>query len=240
MRVLVISDIHANVSALDAVLAKAGEVDAVWCLGDIVGYGPDPNECIARLKSLSNLVCLQGNHDAAATGDLPLEGFNAEARSSIEWLRGALSSEPFDFLKGLAPRREAAGVTLAHASPRHPILEYLLDTYSAAENFPYFGTDFCFVGHTHIPVLFFLDKQGVNLQIPNPNNKFTLKRRCIANPGSAGQPRDRDARAAYAIFDDQSNSWDYRRVEYDIHSVQQRMISAKLPERHISRLAGGW
>lgn len=240
MRILVISDIHANATALDQVLASAGLVDAVWCLGDVVGYGPDPNECVARLKALPKLVCLQGNHDAAAIGDMPLDSFNPEARSSIEWLRQSLSRESLDFLKGLEPRVEIEGVTLAHASPRHPILEYLLDTYSAAENFSYFGTDFCFVGHTHIPVLFFFNKQGVNLQIPNPNSKFTLKRRCIANPGSVGQPRDRDARAAYAIFDDQSNSWDYRRIEYDIHGVQQRMLSANLPARHISRLAGGW
>lgn len=240
MRVLVISDIHANANALDSVLAAAGTVDATWCLGDLVGYGPDPNECVARLKALPQLVCLQGNHDAAAIGELELDGFNGEARASIEWLREQLNSESLAFLKGLEPRTEANGVTLAHASPRQPVLEYLLDTYSAAENFAYFSTDFCLVGHTHVPVLFFLNSEGVRMQIPNPNSALTLERRCIANPGSVGQPRDRDPRAAYAIFDDQTHIWDYQRVEYDVVGVQERMRTAGLPERHITRLTGGW
>lgn len=240
MRVLVISDIHGNANALESVLAAAGAADAVWCLGDLVGYGPDPNECVQRVKDLPRLICLQGNHDAAAVGELPLDGFNIEARSSIEWLREQLSGESRAFLKGLQPRTEVNGITLAHASPRQPILEYLLDTYSAAENFAYFATDICLVGHTHVPVLFFLNSQGVYLQIPEPNSKFTLERRCIANPGSVGQPRDRDARAAFVIFDTETNSWEYHRVEYDIARVQQRMRAAQLPERHISRLSGGW
>ncbi len=240
MRILVISDIHANANALVSVLKRAGTVDGVWCLGDIVGYGPDPNECVARLKDLSHLTCLQGNHDAAAVGELALDGFNADARSSIEWLRQQLSAESLAFLKGLSSRTEVNGVTLAHASPRQPVLEYLLDTYSAAENFAYFNTDVCLVGHTHVPVLFFLNGEDVRLQIPEPNHNFTLERRCIANPGSVGQPRDRDARAAFAIFDDQTSDWDYHRVEYDIAGVQQRMRAANLPERHIARLGSGW
>ncbi len=240
MRALVISDIHANLGALETVLASAGAVDAVWCLGDIVGYGPDPNECVAILKTFSNLVCLQGNHDAAAVGDLPLESFNAEARSSIEWLRNYLSQDSLDFLKGLKPRSEINRVTLVHASPRQPMLEYLLDTYSAGENFSYFATDFCFVGHTHVPVLFTLSSEGVSLEVPVPNTTFTLQRRSIANPGSVGQPRDRDPRASYAIYDDAARTWSYHRVEYDVSEVQLRMEAARLPERHILRLASGW
>lgn len=240
MRALVISDIHANLSALQSVLASAGAVDAVWCLGDVVGYGPDPNECVAILKNLPNLECLQGNHDAAAVGDLPLETFNTEARSSIEWLRNNLSQDSLDFLKGLQPRSETKGVTLVHASPRQPMLEYLLDSYSAGENFSYFPTDFCFVGHTHVPVLFTLSSEGVSLEIPIPNTTLTLQRRCIANPGSVGQPRDRDPRASYAIYDAAANTWDYHRVEYNVSEVQSRMAAARLPERHILRLASGW
>lgn len=240
MRVLVISDIHANANALDSVLAAAGAVDATWCLGDVVGYGPDPNECVARLKALPQLVCLQGNHDAAAIGELALDGFNAEARTSIEKLREQLSDESLAFLKSLESRTEANGVTLAHASPRQPILEYLLDTYTAAENFAYFSTDFCFVGHTHVPVIFFVNNQGASLQIPFPGIPLTLERRCIANPGSVGQPRDRDPRAAFVIFDTESYKWDYQRVEYDVVGVQERMRATGLPERHITRLTGGW
>lgn len=240
MRTLIISDIHANANALDSVLRSAGQVDAVWCLGDVVGYGPDPNECIARLKELPHLVCLQGNHDSAAIGGLSLDGFNIEARSSIEWLRGDLSEDSFAFLQTLSPRLEEGGVTLAHASPRQPMLEYLLDIYAAKENFEFFGTDLCFVGHTHVPAIFSLNGKNVELQIPAAGTQVTLKGRAIANPGSVGQPRDRDPRAAFAIFDDETGSWVCHRVEYDVPSVQERMRAAHLPERHIARLAGGW
>ncbi len=240
MRVLIISDIHANADALDDVLNSAGAVDAVWCLGDVVGYGPDPNECITRLKEIPNLTCLQGNHDAAAIGHLDLEGFNAEARTSIEWLRGSLTDESLAFLHTLEPRKEINGVTLAHASPRQPVLEYLLDSYSAAENFYYFGTDFCFVGHTHIPLLFVYKRHEVSMQIPAANTTIHLERRCIVNPGSVGQPRDRDPRASYAIFDSEADTWDLARVPYDVPAVQERMRAAGLPDRHVTRLAGGW
>jgi diadenosine tetraphosphatase ApaH/serine/threonine PP2A family protein phosphatase len=240
MRVLVISDIHANLTALDSVLADAGAVDSVWCLGDVVGYGPDPNECVARLRELPSLTCLKGNHDAAAVGDLALDSFNAEARSSIEWLRGAISEDSTKFLHSLQSRSEVGGVTLAHASPRQPILEYLLDTFAAGENFDAFDTEFCFVGHTHVPVLFFQGSHGVGLQIPHADITFQLDSRCIANPGSVGQPRDRDPRASYAIFDGEAKTWEYHRVPYDIPAVQARMLEVGLPERHIARLAGGW
>jgi len=240
MRALILSDIHANATALQTVLTSAGEVDAVWCLGDVVGYGPDPNECIDLLMAIPTLVCLQGNHDAAAVGHLPLEGFNIEARTSIEWLRKQLTPHSTSFLKSLDSRTVLNGITLVHASPRQPMLEYLLDTYSVAENFGYFETDFCFVGHTHVPVLFSLKGQTVHLEVPLPNTKFRLEKRCVVNPGSVGQPRDRDPRASYAIFDDEQNTWDYRRVEYDVETVQRRMHSAQLPERHIARLSTGW
>ena len=240
MRVLILSDIHANADALSSVLNSAGAVDAVWCLGDLVGYGPDPNECIATLKEIPNLVCLQGNHDAAATGHLDLEGFNADARSSIEWLRGCLTEESLNFLNTLEPLMEVEGITLAHASPRQPVLEYLLDSYSAAENFYYFGTDLCFVGHTHVPMLYLKNNDELSMQAPEANTKIQLVRRCIANPGSVGQPRDRDPRAAYAIFDTEASTWDFRRVAYDVAAVQGRMQAAGLPERHVARLAAGW
>jgi predicted phosphodiesterase len=240
MRALIISDIHANANALDSVLQHAGPVDAVWCLGDVVGYGPDPNECIERLQALSALTCLQGNHDAAATGSLALEGFNADARASIEWMQKQLTADSLAYLQGLQPRLEAAGVTLAHASPRQPILEYLLDTYSAAENFGAFTTDLCFVGHTHAPVIFTQREHTVELAIPKANSTVEVQARCIANPGSVGQPRDRDPRAAFAIYNNADNSWDFQRVDYDISDVQARMRAHKLPEKHIARLASGW
>ena len=129
--ILVLSDIHANLTALEAVFQSAGTVDAVWCLGDVVGYGPDPNECIELLRSQPNLACLMGNHDAAALGQIALETFNREARDSIQWLQSILKPENRDFLKSLPERMTIEQVTLAHGSPRNPVWEYLLDSHSA-------------------------------------------------------------------------------------------------------------
>lgn len=242
MRILIISDIHANLTALEAVLKNAGFFEAVWCLGDLVGYGPDPNECIARVRHLPNLKCIQGNHDAAVLGELDNAAFNDEARLAIEWTQTILTDESKAFLKDLPPSLDLNGVTLAHGSPRHPIWEYLLDTSTATRNFKYFSTDYCFVGHTHLPVIFHLNKEGhtANLHIPEPNRSIILTPRAIINPGSVGQPRDRDPRAAYAIFTPEENTWDFRRIDYDIGAVQDRMKTAGLSEKHIQRISSGW
>jgi diadenosine tetraphosphatase ApaH/serine/threonine PP2A family protein phosphatase len=242
MRILIFSDIHANLTALEAVLAEAGEYEAAWCLGDLVGYGPDPNECISLVRELPNLRCIIGNHDAAALKQIDADTFNPEARAALLWTRNALSESSTHFLRSLPERIEQEGVTLAHGSPRHPVWEYILDTRTALLNFDYFTTPLCFVGHTHLPVVYSLydDSHLAHLMIPEPNQKFTLPDRAIVNPGSVGQPRDRDPRAAFAIYDTQANIWDYRRVEYDFPVVQKRMAHAGLPERHIQRLSAGW
>jgi len=242
MRVLVISDIHANLTALESVLYVAANYDAVWCLGDLVGYGPDPNECIARVKQLPNLTCIIGNHDLAALQQLDSDSFNPEARTAILWTQKSLTESSKYFLDSLPEKVEMGKVTLSHGSPRHPVWEYLLDPRTATLNFEYFETPLCFVGHTHLPVIYTLSNPDLsaNLDIPEPNTTIPLPKRAILNPGSVGQPRDRDPRAAFAIYDDQLQTWDYRRVEYDIRSVQERMIQAGLPERHIQRIAAGW
>ncbi len=242
MRILIISDIHANLTALEAVLEHAGEVDGTWCLGDLVGYGPDPNECVEKIRTIPNLTCLLGNHDAAVIDQMDAATFNPEARISIEWTVQQLSPENLEYLAQLRNRIVIENVTLVHGSPRSPTFEYLLDTHLATINFAYFETSFCFVGHTHLPAQYLLGTgQGhASLIIPQPNQVVRLAARSIINPGSVGQPRDRDPRAAYAIFETQNNSWDYRRVPYDIQSVQKRMKNHKLPERHIQRLSAGW
>lgn len=243
MLILIISDIHANLPALEAVLAEAGEeFEATWCLGDLVGYGPDPNECIARVRNLPNLKCIIGNHDAAALNQIDSETFNPEARAAIHWTQKALSDGSRSFLESLPDRIELDHVTLAHGSPRHPVWEYLLDTRTATLNFDYFETRLCFVGHTHLPVIYILHEGNyiAHLDIPEPNQKLTLPTRAIVNPGSVGQPRDRDPRAAFAIYDTEEQTWDYRRVPYDVSAVQERMQEAGLPERHIQRLSAGW
>ena len=240
MRILVISDIHANLTALDAILTDAGEFEAAWCLGDLVGYGPDPNECIAKVRALPNLRCIIGNHDAAALDQIDTKTFNLEARQALEWTQKTLTETSVSFLSSLQQKIEINNVTLTHGSPRHPVWEYLMDSQTAALNFDYFSTPYCFVGHTHLPVVYTREEKKLVVYKPTPNNKITLSPRTIINPGSVGQPRDHDPRAAYVIYNPEENTWDYRRLTYDIPAVQTRMADAQLPERHIVRLQAGW
>jgi len=242
MTILIISDIHANLTALEAVLRDAGEADAVWCLGDLVGYGPDPNECINRVRRLPNLVCMRGNHDAAALGQIDIEAFNSEARLSIQWLLSTLSEESLDFLGGLPEKKVIGQVTLAHGSPRNPVWEYILDTRTARRNFNYFDTPFCFIGHTHLPLIYQLDEQqnNISLIVSESGERRALVQRALLNPGSVGQPRDHNPLASYALFDPDANTWENRRAAYDVRSVQKRILDAGLPMRHALRLAEGW
>lgn len=250
MRVLIISDIHANLTALDAVLADAGQFDAAWCLGDLVGYGPDPNECIARVREQPNLLCIIGNHDSAVLDQIDPFTFNTEARQTIEWTKRALTESSRIFLSNLPEKIDIQDqyqglknqVTLAHGSPRQPVWEYLLDIYTATQNFKNFDTAYCFVGHTHLPIIFHFNEERSSAvpMIPEPGTQIQLSPRAIINPGSVGQPRDRDARAAYMLYDPHEEILEYRRVVYDIEAVQERMRKADLPLRHIRRLEVGW
>jgi predicted phosphodiesterase len=242
MPILVISDIHANLTALETILDDAGEYDSVWCLGDLVGYGPDPNECIQRVQELPGLKCVIGNHDAAALNRIDNMSFNAEARAALEWTKATLTQSSIAFLSELPETVVVDQVTMVHGSPRQPVWEYLMDANTATINFNHFSTPFCFVGHTHLPVIFRLNPEDAfsKLKIPEPNKQITLQTRTIINPGSVGQPRDNDPRASYALYDPNKNMWDYRRVEYDIPLVQVRMGKAGLPTRHIIRLENGW
>jgi len=242
MRYLIISDIHASLTALEAVLADAGQVTAVWCLGDLVGYGPDPNECIERLADMPDFKCVLGNHDAAVLKQIEVDTFNPEARSIILWTQQQLKPSSLTFLQNLPERIVMNDITLVHGSPRQPVWEYLLDTRTATHNFHYFETPYCFVGHTHLPVLYYLPDEGMSarLIVPEDSTQLALAPRAILNPGSVGQPRDRDPRAAYAILDLEQYTWECHRVPYDIPAVQERMRKADLPERHILRLAAGW
>ncbi len=242
MKILVMSDIHANINALEAVIDDAGKVDKVWCLGDLVGYGPDPNECIKKIRSLKNCICLMGNHDSAVLGNMDMEAFNRDARLSVEWNQRVIKPENMSFLKNLSEKHIEEDVTLAHGSPRNPVWEYILDWQVAMNNLDYFETKFCFVGHTHIPVIFQLTEEelGSQLQILSPIGSVELTGKAIVNPGSVGQPRDRDARAAYAIYDTESKIWEPRRVAYNIAEVQNRITQFGLPERNALRIADGW
>lgn len=240
MRYLVISDIHANRPALEAVLKDAAPFDMIWCLGDLVGYGPDPNECVERIQDFEH-ICTAGNHDWAALGKLTLDDFNTEARIAHLWTREELSQTSRDYLQQLPIRLEQGDFTLVHGSPREPIWEYLLDLGGALVSFSHFSTPFCLVGHTHLPMIFVLDEEGhPHAVIPEAGVPISLRRyRMILNPGSVGQPRDGDPRASYAILDTDAMTWELRRVPYPIEITQERMRARGLPRRLIARLEVG-
>lgn len=240
MKVLVISDIHSNLSALQAVLEKAGRYDAVWCLGDLVGYGPDPNECIGAVRKLPGLRCVLGNHDAAVLGRMNEAAFNHEAGLSISWTRRMLTAESQSFLAGLRETDVIDDVTLAHGSPRNPVWEYLTDYLTALQTFSFCKTRLCFVGHTHVPALWEENPGDRPPVLLHDFVRMNISGRCILNPGSVGQPRDHDRRASFALFDTAQSTWELRRAEYDIASVQKRVKKTTLPWRNGLRLNEGW
>jgi predicted phosphodiesterase len=242
MRVLVLSDVHSNLEALNAVLADAGGWDVIWSLGDIVGYGPQPNECIARLSAYPH-VAIPGNHDWGVLGRIDLEDFNAQARLANLWTREQMNPISWAYLETLPERRVEGDWTLAHGSPRRPLWEYLLSPDIAQESFAHFGTSVCLVGHTHLPVIFrYVASQGVCQAFDPPEDTPVRldQERYIINPGSVGQPRDGDARAAYLLLDTEKKSITHRRVSYAIAKTQEQMRAAKLPRHLIERLNMGW
>lgn len=244
MQVLIISDIHANFTALEAVLeaAEPSGYEAVWCLGDLIGYGPDPNDCVERVRELPQLVCLIGNHDQAALGKIPLERFNEDARAAAAWTRERLEEGNEAYLLSLPSRVSFDEFTLAHGSPRQPVWEYILDPQTAEMNFQSFETPYCLVGHSHLPLAFRLVPENSRAELVSIpwDRRLELEPRMILNPGSVGQPRDMDPRAAYALLDTEACTWEAIRVEYDVEQVQKRMMEGGLPERQALRLMSGW
>lgn len=242
MLVAVVSDIHGNLDSLQAVLADLPSVDEVWCLGDIVGYGPNPNECVETILSLKHLS-LAGNHDWAAVGKISTADFNPDARRAAEWTAGQLTPAYREVLRNLPTELVVGDFTLAHGSPREPVWEYILATGQALANFDHFATPYCLVGHTHVPAVFLGPSASERPALLRPSYEVPLRlgeRRLIANPGSVGQPRDGDPRAAYALLDLSALTLSFRRVDYDIKAVQQKMQRAGLPNSLWMRLSYGW
>lgn len=246
MRILILSDIHANLVALETVLAHAGNFDRVWCLGDVVGYGPEPNACIEKLRGLDPL-CIAGNHDWAVLDRLDLEEFNPDARRAVLWTRDQLTPTNLDWLHTLPERvpTQLEKFTLVHGSPRYAIWEYVLTPAVARLNFEYFDTPICLMGHTHVPVVYrhHADREvRTTFAEPLPENApFVLNAdRLMINPGSVGQPRDGDPCAAYAILDPDALTIAHYRIPYDIAATQAKMAEAHLPTRLITRLSYGW
>ena len=241
MRVLIISDIHANLTAFEAVLQDAkGEWDVIWHLGDLVGYGPDPNECVALLREHEH-ISLSGNHDWAVLEKLDIDNFNRDAQTAIRWTRQAISQETHDYLDTLPSTMVKPPFTLVHASPRHPVWEYILDAYTAALNFDHFETPYCLVGHSHVPVIYAEETDKVVVYPPENDRLIDLQEnRLIINPGSVGQPRDADPRAAYAFLNTETLTWEHKRVAYPVAVTQDKMRQFGIPSRLIRRLEYGW
>jgi predicted phosphodiesterase len=243
MRFAVLSDIHSNLPALEAVLKHASDIgfDEVICLGDMVGYGPNPNECIEKVTSYPN-TSIAGNHDWGATGKADLVIFNRDARVALNWTRSELSPENFDLLTSLPVSKPLPdGILLSHGSPRKPVWEYLVDTSAAADNFNAFEFNLALVGHTHLPLVFELNSsERVKHAIPRIEESIDVSgKRLILNPGSVGQPRDMNPDASYAILDTETHQFTYYRVAYPISETQKRMHELNLPIRLIARLDVG-
>ncbi len=211
----------------------------MWCLGDVVGYGPDVSDCIDFVRR-NVAVCVSGNHDLAAAGAIETVEFNPYAARAIAWTRLRLSQEDRSYLVHLPASFVKGEFTVVHGSPSEPVWEYVLSKESAKANFAAFRTSYCLVGHTHVPAAFsdaVLSARTIRLDVGSP---FALGgRRIILNPGSVGQPRDGDPRASYAIIDPEKRQFTLRRVAYDIAAVQQRMRTQGLPSLLIDRLVTG-
>ncbi|RUA16922.1 MAG: metallophosphoesterase [Clostridia bacterium] len=247
MRIAVISDIHANVIALQRVLKKvdALQPDALWCLGDVVGYGPEPEACVSVVRKRA-AICLAGNHDLATIGALDLARFNPVAREAILWQRDHLSEDSMTWLATLPVKTARADVTLAHGSPRSPEWEYVDDASVAADNYDAFETALCLIGHSHLAIAWRLYEQNNHIHAelrtesrgqPLP---LTPQDKWLLNPGSVGQPRDGDPRAAFALLDTDARQWTWFRLAYDIEAVEDAIIAAGLPALLGRRLHLGW
>lgn len=240
MRWAVVSDIHSNYEALTAVLAALDKerIDRYLCPGDIVGYGAEPDRCAAEVRKL-NPVITAGNHDRASVGLFPETAFTPNAKKSVAWTRDNLNKESRQFLKNLAVVCREGEITLVHSSLCRPEeFEYVSNLSSARQAFAFLQTKVCFIGHSHVPLIF-MEKDGMYSLIPRREVSLEDGGRYIVNAGSAGQPRDGNPQAAYVIYDDDEAVIEIKRVAYDIARAQEKIIRAGLPEILARRLAAG-
>jgi diadenosine tetraphosphatase ApaH/serine/threonine PP2A family protein phosphatase len=241
MRVAVVSDIHSNLHALEAVLAAIdGDApDELWCLGDLVGYGPRPNECCAAIAERAD-VCLAGNHDLAVRGTIHLAEFGGEAAVVASWTRDVLEPQAQALLDRLEPEGAAHGVALYHGSARDPIWEYVLDDDAALATLELAAFPLVLVGHSHVALLVVQSGEELTGGVAVAGTELEVGGvRALLNPGSVGQPRDGDPRAAYLLLDLDAQRTAFRRVDYDIERTQREMREAGLPEMLAARLALG-
>jgi diadenosine tetraphosphatase ApaH/serine/threonine PP2A family protein phosphatase len=243
VRVVVISDVHANLYALETVL---GEIDReppgeIWCLGDTVGYGPHPNECCTLVRDRCSLV-LAGNHDLIALGsaEVDVEDFNPDAAAASVWTKGRLSEESRAFLDSLESSAEVEGAQLFHGSPRDPVWDYVLDALVALESFALTSAPVVLVGHSHVSIALTLRPEGLDGGHAPDGLEIRLEEgRWLLNPGSVGQPRDGDARAAFLELDLEAKWARFRRVTYPVSRTQEEIRARGLPDSLAERLAHG-
>jgi len=240
MRVAVVSDIHGNLHALRAVLdaVAAEEVDALWCLGDLVGYGPRPNECCEIIASRADL-CLVGNHDLVVLGELAVSDFNDEAAAAARWTAEVLQPEARDFLQKLEPLGRVDSVDLFHASARDPVWEYVLTEEAARATLELSTAPIVLVGHSHVALAIAQAGSEVVGGLAPGGTEVELEGRWLLNPGSVGQPRDGDPRAAWLLLDLGRRFAAFRRVPYPVEQTQSEMRERGLPETLASRLERG-
>ncbi len=242
MRAAVITDIHANLPALEAVLEAIDErgADEIWCLGDVVGYGAQPDECTELARERCD-VCLVGNHDLAVLGALDISSFSAAAADAVRWTVENIAEESLAFLRDLKPSGEREGFGLFHASPRDPVWEYVLSTDQADDCMDIQPEPACLIGHSHV-ALYFLRAEGNEARGAQAAVGSMLdlsKGSWLLNPGSAGQPRDGDPRAAWLELDTSERTARYHRAPYDIDRAAASIVSAGLPKHLAQRLYAG-
>jgi predicted phosphodiesterase len=242
MKVAVISDIHANRQAFEATLEAVAASDAaeLWCLGDLVGYGADPDACVELAREHA-AVCLAGNHDMAVTGEIPLDEFSRGASLAAQWTREVIAPQNLEFLRGLRPEGQEDAIGLFHASPRDPVWEYVLSTLLAELCFDRQSTRVCLVGHSHV-ALSFVRREG-EPATGEPRREGTLldiaEGEWLLNPGSVGQPRDGDSRASWLLLDLDGLSASFMRTDYDISGAAAAIRAARLPDSLAERLEYG-
>ncbi len=240
MKFAIIADIHGNLEAFQVVLADIKEQKCTHyaCVGDVVGYGANPKECLKIVRDL-DMPCVKGNHDEYCSIDEPLDGFNPHAAEAVNWTRRQLTDEERQWLRELKYFRMVTSFSMVHATLDGPQRwGYVFDRLAAAASFTYQNTPVCFFGHTHVPVAFIRDKENVR---GGTYSKFKVDpaRKYFVNVGSVGQPRDNIPKAAYVVYDLDEATIELRRLEYDIAAAQKKIREAGLPERLAERLAFG-
>ncbi|MBI3600219.1 MAG: metallophosphoesterase family protein [Nitrospinae bacterium] len=241
MRYAIFSDVHSNLEAFQSVLQEIEKlhVDKRLFLGDIVGYGANPNEAIDLLKGTAD-VTLAGNHDFAAIDMTDVSYFNPHAKEAILWTKDVLTPAHKEFLKGLPVDTVVDSITLAHSSPKEPQMwHYIFNIFDAIENFEYFNTRLCFIGHSHHPVVIERNSEGKTNASKDQIIQLNEASKYIINAGSVGQPRDKNPQACFVIYDSGNMTVEFKRVQYDIASAQEKMRKEGLPDYLIERLAYG-